>query len=87
MFVALKFAVDFVFSSSRTYDCLLNTTQSGVSLFWWYDAINIKRVCVFVCFCVGGVSLVFFITSVCVGGVCFVSVLLLLYECETCECG
>lgn len=74
MFVALKFAVDFVFSSSRTYDCLLNTTQSGVSLFWWYDAINIKRVFVFVCFCVGGVSLVFFITSVCVGGVCFVSV-------------
>lgn len=74
MYVALKFAVDFVFSSSRTYDCLLNTTQSGVSLFWWYDAINIKRV--FVCFCVGGVSLFSLLqVCVCVGGVCFVSVL------------
>lgn len=76
MFVALKFAVDFVFSSSRTYDCLLNTTQSGVSLFWWYDAINIKRVCVCVCLLLRGgcFSRFLYYKCVCVGGVCFVSV-------------
>lgn len=76
MFVALKFAVDFVFSSSRTYDCLLNTTQSGVSLFWWYDAINIKRVCVCLSVFAWGVFLSFSLLQVCVcvGGVCFVSV-------------